>query len=148
MHCNNSFASQEIEVLISMSAWGVLHFTSLVFQRQLCLTGSNSSESNSLPSTAALKSRLWDKDHILSVVFSVKDFCLTSVLKKPMTRFSLKKNIYMISFQTLKNHLLQSFWPKSTLPKYFLIRTLRTPTAYWPASFGGILWLCWLILLL
>lgn len=44
----------------------------------------------------------------------------------------------MISFQTLKNHLLQNFWHKSTLPKK--TRTpQKTPTAYWTASFGSIL---------
>lgn len=100
MHCNNSFASQEIEVLVPISAWGIVHFTSLVFQSQLCLTWSNSSGSNSLPYTAAWKAGFETKT-TLSAVSSVKDFSLTKVFEKSRT----KRELYTVSFHTLENQI-------------------------------------------
>lgn len=102
-HCNNSFASQEIGVLVSISAWGILHFTSLVFQRQLCLTWSNSSGWNSLPNAAAWKAGFETKI-TLSAVSSVEDFSLLqSSFKNPGQKWS-----FTLSVSRLKNQIYRT----------------------------------------
>lgn len=129
-HCNNSFASQEIGVLVSISAWGILHFTSSVFQRQLCLTWSISSGWNSLPNAAAWKAGFETKITLFAVS-PVEGFSLLqSSFKNPGQKCSFTLSVSRLTNQIYRIDDQQAYCQQHSKKK-----------SVWAASFGGVLWL-------